>query len=162
MSKRRLLELVRGGYVSGWNDPRLPTIGGMRRRGYTPEAIRHFCRRIGVNKFDSTIDVALLEYCVREDLNRRAPRVMAVLRPLKVVITNYPEGQVEHLEAVNNPEDPAMASAVALRPRAVIEGTTPPGAAKFRGCRPVREGAPALRLLHHLAKMWSRSRRPRW
>ncbi len=108
MSKRRLLELVRGGYVGGWNDPRLPTIGGMRRRGYTPEAIRHFCRRIGVNKFDSTIDVALLEYCVREDLNRRAPRVMAVLRPLKVVITNYPEGQVEHLEAVNNPEDPAM------------------------------------------------------
>ncbi len=108
MSKRRLLELVRGGYVTGWDDPRMPTIGGMRRRGYTPEAIRHFCRRIGVNKFDSTIDVALLEYCVREDLNRRAPRVMAVLRPLKVVITNYPEGQVEHLDAVNNPEDPAM------------------------------------------------------
>jgi len=107
MSKRRLLELVEKGYVSGWNDPRMPTLAGMRRRGYTPEAIRTFCERIGVAKRDSMVDMALLEYCVREDLNRHAPRVMAVLRPLKVVIDNYPEDQVEQLSAVNNPEDPA-------------------------------------------------------
>jgi glutaminyl-tRNA synthetase len=107
MSKRRLLELVEKGSVSGWNDPRMPTLAGMRRRGYTPEAIRTFCERIGVAKRDSMVDMALLEYCVREDLNRQAPRVMAVLRPLKVVIDNYPEGQVEQLAAINNPEDPA-------------------------------------------------------
>lgn len=107
MSKRRLLELVEKNYVSGWNDPRMPTLAGMRRRGYTPEAIRTFCERIGVAKRDSMVDMALLEYCVREDLNRHAPRVMAVLRPLKVVIDNYPEGQVEQLSAVNNPENPA-------------------------------------------------------
>ena len=108
MSKRRLLELVREKIVNGWDDPRMPTICGFRRRGYTPEAIRNFCARIGVAKVDSVIDVALLEHCLREDLNKRAARVMAVLRPLKVVITNYPEGQDEELEAVNNPEDPAM------------------------------------------------------
>jgi glutaminyl-tRNA synthetase len=108
MSKRKLLELVGGKYVSGWDDPRMPTVSGLRRRGYTPEAIRVFCDRIGVSKRDSVIDIALLEHCVREDLNRRAPRVMAVLRPLRVVIDNYPEGQVEQLEAVNNPEDAAM------------------------------------------------------
>jgi glutaminyl-tRNA synthetase len=108
MSKRRLLELVKEGRVSGWDDPRMPTICGMRRRGYTPESIRTFCKRIGVAKFDSTIDVAMLEFCVREDLNRRAPRVMGVLRPLRVVIENYPEGQMEELEAVNNPEDASM------------------------------------------------------
>ncbi len=106
MSKRKLLELVEGGYVKGWDDPRLPTLQGLRRRGYTPEAIRQFCDLIGVAKKNSLIDVALLEHCVREDLNKRAPRVMAVLRPLKVVIENYPEGQVEELEAINNPEDP--------------------------------------------------------
>ncbi|MCX7011459.1 MAG: glutamine--tRNA ligase, partial [Candidatus Sumerlaeota bacterium] len=107
MSKRRLLELVREGRVRGWDDPRMPTISGLRRRGYTPEAIREFCRRIGVAKADSVVDVAMLEDCLREDLNKRAPRVMAVLRPLRVVIENYPEGQTEELDAVNNPEDPA-------------------------------------------------------
>ncbi len=106
LSKRKLLQLVQEGYVSGWNDPRMPTISGIRRRGYTPESIRNFAERIGVAKRDSVVDVALLEYCIREDLNRRAPRVMAVLRPLKVVIENYPEGQVEWMDAVNNPEDP--------------------------------------------------------
>ncbi len=105
MSKRKLLELVKGGFVNGWDDPRMPTISGMRRRGFTPEAIRNFCERIGVAKFNSTIDVALLEHFIREDLNKRALRVMAVLRPLKVVIENYPEGQSEELDAVNNPED---------------------------------------------------------
>ena len=106
MSKRKLLTLVKEGLVTGWDDPRMPTISGLRRRGYTPEAIRMFCDRIGVAKRDSMVDIGLLEYCVREDLNKRAPRVMAVLRPLKVVIDNYPEGQVEELDAVNNPEDP--------------------------------------------------------
>ncbi len=105
MSKRKLLELVKGGYVRGWDDPRMPTISGLRRRGVTPEAIREFARRIGVAKFNSTIDVAVLENAVRDDLNRRALRVMAVLRPLKLVIDNYPEGQVEELDAINNPED---------------------------------------------------------
>ena len=108
MSKRKLLQLVQEGYVSGWDDPRMPTLSGLRRRGYTPEAIRSFCERIGVAKRDSMVDVALLEYCIREDLNKRAPRVMAVLRPLRLVIDNYPEGQVEELDALNNPEDPAM------------------------------------------------------
>ncbi len=106
MSKRRLLELVRAGCVSGWDDPRMPTISGLRRRGYTPESIRDFARRIGVAKTDSTVDIALLEHSLREDLNRRSQRVMAVLRPLRVVIENYPEGQVEELDAVNNPEEP--------------------------------------------------------
>ena len=105
MSKRKLLQLVKEKYVSAWDDPRMPTICGLRRRGYTPEAIQAFCRRIGVAKTDSTIDLALLEHCLREDLNRRSPRVMAVLRPLRVVIDNYPKGQVEKLDAVNNPED---------------------------------------------------------
>ena len=110
LSKRKLITLVDGGYVDGWDDPRMPTISGMRRRGYTPSAIRNFCDRIGVAKSNSTVDMALLEYCVREDLNKAAPRVMAVLNPLKVVITNYPEGQVEELAAENNPEDPTMGS----------------------------------------------------
>ena len=108
MSKRKLLELVKGKFVNGWDDPRMPTISGLRRRGYTPESIRLFCNRIGVSKADSTVDVALLEHCLREDLNKRAPRVMAVLRPIKAVIENYPEGKVEELDAVNNPEDPTM------------------------------------------------------
>jgi len=107
MSKRLLLKLVKEGYVTGWNDPRMPTIRGMRRRGYTPEAIRAFCERIGVAKTESTIDAQLLEFCVREHLNKVAPRAMAVLNPLKVVITNYPKGQIEERDAVNNPEDPA-------------------------------------------------------
>jgi glutaminyl-tRNA synthetase len=106
MSKRKLLALVRGGHVSGWDDPRMPTLCAMRRRGYTPEAIRSFLERIGMAKRDSTVDVALLESHVREDLNRRARRVMGVLRPLRVVLTNYPEGQSEEVDLVNNPEDP--------------------------------------------------------
>ena len=107
MSKRKLLQLVVEKHVSGWDDPRMPTIVGLRRRGFTPAALRDFCERIGVAKKESIIDVALLEACVREDLNRHAPRVLAVLRPLKVIIENLAEGEVEHLEAVNNPEDPA-------------------------------------------------------
>jgi len=105
MSKRRLLELVQEGYVTGWDDPRMPTIVGMRRRGYTPEAIRAFCDRIGVAKRENIVDVALLEHAVREDLNKRAPRVLGVLRPLRVVIENYPERQTELVDVVNNPED---------------------------------------------------------
>jgi glutaminyl-tRNA synthetase len=106
LSKRKLKELVEGGHVWGWDDPRLATLAGLRRRGYTPEAIREFLKRVGVAKTPTTIDVALLEHCLREDLNRRALRVMAVLNPLRVVIENYPEGKVEELPAVNNPEDP--------------------------------------------------------
>jgi glutaminyl-tRNA synthetase len=110
MSKRRLLQLVEEKYVNGWDDPRLPTISGLRRRGYTPESIRLFADRIGVSKSESTVDVAFLEDCLRDDLNKRAPRVMAVLKPLKLVIENYLEGKVEELDAVNNPEDPSMGS----------------------------------------------------
>jgi len=106
LSKRKLLQLVQEEHVSGWDDPRMPTISGMRRRGYTPESIRDFCERIGVAKANSTVEMALLEYCLREDLNKRATRVMVVLRPLKLTITNYPEGQIEELTADNNPEDP--------------------------------------------------------
>ena len=112
LSKRKLLQLVEEGHVNGWNDPRMPTLSGMRRRGYPPEAIRDFCDRIGVAKSNSTVDFALLEHCVRENLNRTAPRVMAVVRPLKVVIENYPEGQVEELAAENNPEDPSAGSRI--------------------------------------------------
>ena len=108
MSKRKLLRLVEEGYVRGWDDPRMPTISGLRRRGYTPEAIKDFCERIGLAKKDSMVDIKLLEWCIREDLNKNATRVMGVLRPLRVVIENYPEGQVEELEAINNPEDPSM------------------------------------------------------
>ena len=108
LSKRKLLQLVNEGYVKGWDDPRMPTISGFRRKGYTPESIRDFCDRIGVAKRDSVVDIALLEHCLREDLNKRAPRVMAVLRPLKVIIDNYPEGQIEELDAINNPEDASM------------------------------------------------------
>ena len=106
MSKRKLLELVTNRHVSGWDDPRMPTLKGLRRRGYTPESIRNFCERIGVAKRNSVVDMAMLEHYVRDDLNKRAPRVMAVLRPLRVVIDNYPPDRVEQLEAVNNPEDP--------------------------------------------------------
>ncbi len=107
LSRRRLLELVNGKFVNGWDDPRMPTLSGVRRRGFTPEAIRAFCERIGVAKRDSMVDVSLLEHAVREDLNARSPRVFGVLRPVKVVIETYPEGEVEYFDAVNNPEDPS-------------------------------------------------------
>ncbi|MDY6844546.1 MAG: glutamine--tRNA ligase/YqeY domain fusion protein [Thermodesulfobacteriota bacterium] len=110
MSKRKLLELVECGYVTGWDDPRMPTISGLRRRGYTPESIRNFCEHIGVAKRDSVVDIALLEYFIREDLNQRAPRVMGILHPLRVVIDNYPEDQAEELTGLYHPEDPCMGS----------------------------------------------------
>ncbi|HTC32157.1 MAG TPA: glutamine--tRNA ligase/YqeY domain fusion protein [Bryobacteraceae bacterium] len=110
LSKRKLLALVQNKLVNGWDDPRMPTISGLRRRGYTPEAVRNFCRRVGVSKTNGTTELGLLEYFLREDLNKRAARVMAVLRPLRVVIDNYPEGQVEEMDAVNNPEDESMGS----------------------------------------------------
>jgi len=110
MSKRKLLELVDHGSVSGWDDPRMPTISGLRRRGYSPAAIREFCKRIGLAKRESLVEISLLEYCLREDMNKHAPRVMAVLEPLKVIIDNYPEDRVEWLDAENNPEDPSMGS----------------------------------------------------
>ncbi|MBN2565197.1 MAG: glutamine--tRNA ligase/YqeY domain fusion protein [Candidatus Eisenbacteria bacterium] len=110
LSKRRLLELVEGGHVDGWDDPRMPTLSGLRRRGYTPESIKDFLARVGVAKTESVIDIALLEHCLREDLNARAPRVMAVLKPLKLVIENYPEDRVETVFAINNPEDPSAGS----------------------------------------------------
>src|SRR5262249_57383841 len=108
MSKRRLLRLVQEGHARGWDDPRMPTLAGLRRRGYTPEAIRDFAERIGVAKANSMVDMALLEHCVRQDLNRRAARVMAVLRPVRLVIENYPDGHVEDLEGGNEPEHPPM------------------------------------------------------
>jgi glutaminyl-tRNA synthetase len=108
LSKRKLLTLVQNGHVSGWDDPRMPTLSGIRRRGYTPEAIRNFCGRVGVSKTNGSTELSLLEHFVREDLNKRATRVMAVLQPLRVVIDNYPEDLVEEAEAINNPEDPAM------------------------------------------------------
>ncbi|HUV27753.1 MAG TPA: glutamine--tRNA ligase/YqeY domain fusion protein [Anaerolineales bacterium] len=108
LSKRKLLQLVQAGFVEGWDDPRMPTLSGLRRRGYTPQAIRDFCNHIGVSKTNSIIDLALLEHFIRKDLNQRAPRVFGILRPLRVVITNYPEDQVEELEAINNPEDETM------------------------------------------------------
>jgi len=110
LSKRRLIELVTNGNVTGWDDPRMPTVAGMRRRGYTPEAIRNFCARIGVAKNENLVDISLLEHCLREDLNERAPRVMGVLRPLRIVIDNYPEGQTEEFECPNHPQNPSMGS----------------------------------------------------
>ena len=107
MSKRKLLQLVQQRHVAGWDDPRMPTISGLRRRGYTPESIRDFCARAGISRKENVSDVAQLEHSIREDLNRRAPRVMAVLRPLRVVITNYPADKVEDVDVINNPEDPS-------------------------------------------------------
>src|SRR5262249_15790897 len=105
LSKRKLLQLVKDGHVRGWADPRMPTLSAVRARGSTPEALRNFCNSIGVSKTNGTIELAMLEHFLREDLNKRVPRVMAVLRPLKVVIDNYPEGNVEEMDAINNPED---------------------------------------------------------
>lgn len=119
LSKRRLVEMVRKKFVRGWDDPRMPTLAGMRRRGYTPEAIRNFCDRIGVAKRDNVVDVALLEHCVREDLNGKAPRVMGVLRPLRVVIDNFPEGKVEELDCPYHPQNPAMGSRKVIFSRVV-------------------------------------------
>ena len=143
MSKRKLLQLVQQGHVSGWDDPRMPTISGLRRRGYTPESIRDFCARIGVAKKENVIDMAQLEHSVREDLNRRAPRVMAVLRPLKVVLTNYPEGQVEEVDVINNPEDAVRRARARCRSRAC---STSSGTTSWRtrrrsssACRPGKE-----------------------
>ena len=110
MSKRKLLQLVEQKHVNGWDDPRMPTVTGLRRRGYTPESIRDFCARVGVAKKENVIDVGLLEHCVREDLNRRAPRAMAVLRPLKLVLTNYPIDQVEEMEVANHPDNTSLGS----------------------------------------------------
>jgi glutaminyl-tRNA synthetase len=110
LSKRRLIQLVTEKHVNGWDDPRMPTISGVRRRGYTPEAIRKFCERIGISKYNGVIDISWLEDALREDLNKKAPRVMGVLRPLKVIIENYPEGQTEEMDAINNPEDPTAGS----------------------------------------------------
>jgi len=108
MSKRKLLQLVEEKHVSGWDDPRMPTISGMRRRGYTAEAIKMFCEKAGVAKREKVNDISLLEFCIREDLNKKSPRVMAVLNPLKLVIDNYPDNKVEEMNAVNNPEDASM------------------------------------------------------
>ena len=153
MSKRKLLQLVQQGHVTGWNDPRMPTISGLRRRGYTPESIRDFCARIGVAKKENVIDMAQLEHSVREDLNLRAPRVMTVLRPLKVVLTNYPEGQVEEVDVVNNPEDLSRGTRKVPFSRVLyIEREdfmeNPPK--KFFRLSPGQGSASAVRLLHHL------------
>ena len=156
MSKRKLLQLVQQQHVAGWDDPRMPTISGLRRRGYTPEAIRDFCARIGVAKKENVIDMAQLEHSVREDLNRRAPRVMAVLRPLKVVITNYPEGQVEDVDAINNPEDPSAGTRKVPFSRELLHRARRlPGRPAEEVLPPVARqgGAAALRLLHHLQEV---------
>ncbi len=153
MSKRKLLKLVKENLVRGWDDPRMPTISGMRRRGYSPSAMWSFAKLIGVNKFNSTVDIALLEHCLREDLNKTSPRVMAVLRPLKVVIDNYPEGQVEELDAVNNPGGPGRrhAEGAVLAGAVHRAGGLHGGAAEEvlpAGPRP--RGPAAVRLFHHL------------
>ncbi len=145
-SKRKLNELVTEGHVAGWDDPRMPTIIGMRRRGFTPAAIRDFCERIGMTKNDTRIDMAVLETCTREDLDRTAPRAMAVLNPLKVVIENYPEGESETLEAVNHPNDESQAARDLHRARRLHGRPTE----EVLPSRPGPRGAPALCLLHHL------------
>ncbi len=155
LSKRVLTELVRGGHVTGWDDPRMPTIAGLRRRGVPPEAIRDFIGRIGVARADSLVDVAMLEASIREVLNKTAPRRMAVLRPLKVVIENYPEGEGEALDAVNNPEDPAAGSRkVTLHPRALCRARRLHGDAGEEVLPPFprQRGAPPLRLFRHLPR----------
>ena len=162
MSKRKLLQLVEQKHVTGWDDPRMPTVSGLRRRGYTPESIRDFCARVGVAKKENVIDVGLLEHCVREDLNRRAPRAMAVLRPLKLVLTNYPEGQSEEMDVANHPDDTSLGStrSVPFSREIYIERDDfmedPPK--KFFRLAPGPRGAPAQRLSRHLHR--GRSRTP--
>ncbi len=150
MSKRKLLALVEQKLVSGWDDPRMPTIAGIRRRGYTPEAVRDFCTRIGVAKKENVIDVALLEHTVREDLNRRARRALAVLRPIKVVIENYPEGRVEQVSAVNNPEDPGAGTrTVPVLARDLHRARRLHGGAAQEVLPPVTRGGSAVALRLH-------------
>ena len=157
LSKRKLLALVQNKLVRGWDDPRMPTISGLRRRGYTPEAIRNFCKRVGVSKTNGTTELGLLEYFLREDLNKRAPRVMAVLRPLRLVIDNYPEGQVEQMEAVNNPEDAEHG-----QPHRAVFARAVHRAGRFsrrsaQAIFPARAGtrsAAAVRLFRHLHRAW--------
>ncbi len=154
LSKRKLLALVQKGLVSGWDDPRMPTISGMRRRGYTPEALRSFCGRIGVSKTNGITELSLLEYFVREDLNKRAPRVMAVLRPLRVVIDNYPEDLVEQMEAINNPEDEGAGTRSVPFSRVLYieqdDFREVPPKQYCRSRRPAWQSAAALRILHHV------------
>ena len=153
MSKRKLLQLVQEKHVAGWDDPRMPTIRGLRRRGYTPEAIRAFCERIGVAKFNSTIDMAWLEDAIRADLNDRAPRAMAVLRPLKVVIENYPEGEVEDLEAANHPQLPEMGMRTVPFSRELwieADDFMENAPKNFYPAHAGPRGAAAVRVLHHL------------
>ena len=155
LSKRRLIQLVQEKHVHGWDDPRMPTISGLRRRGYTPEAIRKFCERIGVSKFNGVIDVAWLEDALREDLNKQCPRVLAVLRPLRVVIENYPENKTEEMDAVNNPEDPGAGTRKLPFSRVLYveqddfragaaQGLFPPGSGP--------RGPAALRLFRHVRR----------
>ncbi len=163
LSKRKLLKLVQEKLVSGWDDPRMPTLSGIRRRGYTPEALRNFCNAIGVSKTNGILELAMLEHFVREDLNKRVPRVMGVLRPLKVVIDNYPEGQTEEMEAVNNPEDASAGTRkVPFSKVLYIEQDdfreVPPK--KYYRLSPGRRSSPALWLFHHRQKCGEeRSRR---
>ncbi len=155
--KRKLLQLVQEGHVAGWDDPRMPTLCGIRRRGYTPEAIRNFCASIGVSKTNGTLELAMLEHFVREDLNRRAPRAMAVLRPLKVVIENYPAGQVEELDAVNNPEDAAAGSRKVPFSRVLYieqDDFREDAAAEVFPLVAGRRGAAALRVSGALHRAW--------
>ena len=153
LSKRKLLQLVEEGYVNGWNDPRMPTLSGLRRRGYTPEAIRSFCDQIGVARRDNTVDIAHLEHSIRDDLNRRAPRAMAVLRPLKLVIDNYPDTLVEEMEAANNPEDPSMGTRMVPFSRELYieqEDFREDPAQELLPAGPRQGGTPAVRLPRHL------------
>ncbi len=165
LSKRVLTELVRGAHVGGWDDPRMPTLAGLRRRGVPPAAIRDFVKRIGVAKANSVVDMAMLEFSIREHLNKSAERRMAVLRPLKVVIENYPEGQSEEVEAVNHPENPGAGTRrIPFRPRALHRARRFHGKPAEEIFSPVarRRGAPALRLFHHLPRSDERTPPAKW
>ena len=163
MSKRKLLQLVESGQVRGWDDPRMPTLAGLRRRGYTPESIRDFAERVGVTKAANLVELAYLEHCLREDLNKRAERRLAVLRPLKLIVQNYPAGQVEEFEAVNNPEDPAAGTRkVPFSRELYIEQDDFRDPAPPEVLPPVarRRGAPALRLHREVHRRHARCLRP--